>query len=64
MRRTLAVPTEGSAGPTPPPTEAENRALILFDRGDGVTVRPVTGIRFLLVSGKPLKPRGGAARSW
>ncbi len=39
-----------------PPTKAENRALILFDRGDEVTVQAGDdGIRFLLVSGKPLQ---------
>jgi len=52
----LAVPTE-SAGwsDTTPPVEADNRSLILFDRGDEVTVQAgENGIRFLLVSGKPL----------
>ena len=34
----------------------DNRSLILFDRGDEVTVQAgEEGIRFLLVSGKPLK---------
>jgi redox-sensitive bicupin YhaK (pirin superfamily) len=53
----LAVPTE-SAGwhDTTPPVEADNRSLILFDRGDEVTVQAGDeGIRFLLISGKPLK---------
>ena len=53
----LAVPTE-SAGwaDTAPPVEAENRSLILFDRGDEVTVQAEDkGIRFLLISGKPLQ---------
>ncbi|MBS0000253.1 MAG: pirin family protein [Cyclobacteriaceae bacterium] len=53
----LAVPTE-SAGwlDTSPPVEADNRSLILFDRGDEVTVQAGDeGIRFLLISGKPLK---------
>jgi redox-sensitive bicupin YhaK (pirin superfamily) len=37
-------------------TEADNRSLILFDRGDEVTVQAgEQGIRFLLVSGKPLE---------
>ena len=52
----LAVPTE-SAGwsDTAPPAEASNRSLILFDRGDEVSVAAgEKGIRFLLVSGKPL----------
>ena len=53
----LAVPTE-SVGwlDTSPPTEADNRSLVLFDSGDEVTVQTgENGIRFLLVSGKPLK---------
>jgi redox-sensitive bicupin YhaK (pirin superfamily) len=33
-----------------------NRSLVLFDRGDEVTVRAgKNGIRFLLVSGKPIE---------
>jgi len=36
--------------------EADNRSLILFDRGDEVTLQAGNdGIRFLLVSGKPLE---------
>jgi hypothetical protein len=52
----LAVPTESIKwSDTTPPTEADNRSLILFDRGDEVTVQAGDdGIRFLLVSGKPL----------
>ncbi len=53
----LAVPTE-SVGwlDTSPPVEADNRSLVLFDRGDEVTVQAGDeGIRFLLVSGKPLE---------
>ena len=53
----LAVPTE-SVGwlDTHPPTEADNRSLILFDSGDEVTVQAGDeGIRFLLISGKPLR---------
>jgi redox-sensitive bicupin YhaK (pirin superfamily) len=35
---------------------AGNRSLVLFDNGDEVTVQAgESGIRFLLVSGKPLK---------
>ena len=35
--------------------EADNRSLVLFDRGDEITVQAgEDGIRFLLVSGKPL----------
>jgi redox-sensitive bicupin YhaK (pirin superfamily) len=41
---------------TVPPSEADNRSLILFDSGDEVTVQAGDdGIRFLLVSGKPLQ---------
>jgi redox-sensitive bicupin YhaK (pirin superfamily) len=53
----LAVPTE-SVGwlDTHPPVEADNRSLILFDNGDEVTVEAgEKGIRFLLISGRPLK---------
>ncbi len=53
----LAVPTESVRwADTHPPTEADNRSLILFDRGDEVAVHAgEDGIRFLLVSGKPLE---------
>jgi len=53
----LAVPTESVGwADTTPPTMAENRSLILFDRGDDVTVQAgPDGIRFLLVSGEPLQ---------
>jgi len=53
----LAVPTEAVKwADTTPPTEADNRSLVLFDRGDEVVVRAgEDGIRFLLVSGKPLE---------
>jgi redox-sensitive bicupin YhaK (pirin superfamily) len=53
----LAVPTE-SVGwlDTAPPAYADNRSLVLFDRGDEVDVQAgEDGIRFLLVSGKPLQ---------
>jgi quercetin 2,3-dioxygenase len=52
----LAVPTESASwSDTTPPVEADDRSLILFDRGDEVTVQAgEKGIRFLLVSGKPL----------
>jgi quercetin 2,3-dioxygenase len=56
-----------ASGPRPIPTEpldgpdivhlveADDRSLVLFDRGDEVTVQAgEQGIRFLLVSGKPL----------
>jgi redox-sensitive bicupin YhaK (pirin superfamily) len=53
----LAVPTESVNWlDTTPPASAENRSLILFDSGDEVTVQAgEDGIRFLLVSGKPLQ---------
>ena len=54
----LAVPTEGVGWSdiTAPPAEADNRSLVLFDRGDELTVQAGNdGIRFLLVSGKPLE---------
>jgi redox-sensitive bicupin YhaK (pirin superfamily) len=53
----LAVPTEGVGwSDTTPPSEAENRTLVLFDRGDEVVVQAGEhGVRFLLVSGKPLE---------
>ena len=53
----LAVPTESVGwADTTPPKEAENRSLVLFHRGDEVEVQAGDdGIRFLLVSGRPLK---------
>jgi redox-sensitive bicupin YhaK (pirin superfamily) len=52
----LSVPTEGVGwSDTAPPSEAHNRSLVLFDRGDEITVQAGDeGIRFLLISGKPL----------
>jgi hypothetical protein len=52
----LAVPTEAVGwADTKPPAEAANRSLVLFDRGDEIEVHAgEDGIRFLLVSGKPL----------
>src|SRR5207248_2122446 len=52
----LAVPTEGVGwADTAPPAEADNRSLVLFDTGDELTVQAGDeGIRFLMVSGKPL----------
>jgi len=51
------VPTEGVGwADTNPPREADNRSLVLFDSGDEVSVQAGDdGIRFLLVSGKPLQ---------
>jgi hypothetical protein len=49
--------TEGT-GPNPVavPDQTGNRSLVLFDRGDEVTVQAgPDGIRFLLVSGKPIE---------
>jgi redox-sensitive bicupin YhaK (pirin superfamily) len=53
----LAVPTEGVGwADTTLASEVDNRSLVLFDRGDEVTVQAgERGIRFLLVSGKPLE---------
>jgi redox-sensitive bicupin YhaK (pirin superfamily) len=53
----LAVPTEPVGWwNTTPPTEASNRSLVLFDQGDEVVVQAgEDGIRFLLVSGQPLR---------
>ena len=52
-----AVPTESLGWlDTAPPADVDNRSLVLFDRGDEVTVQAGDqGIRFLLVSGKPLE---------
>src|SRR5213080_2777331 len=51
----LAVPTEGEGwADKVPPTRAENRMLVLFDRGDELTLEAGDeGVRFLLVSGRP-----------
>ncbi|MGH9573919.1 MAG: pirin family protein [Candidatus Acidiferrales bacterium] len=53
----LAVPTEAVGWlETTPPSHADDRALILFDRGDEIEIQAgEDGIRFLLVSGKPLE---------
>jgi redox-sensitive bicupin YhaK (pirin superfamily) len=52
----LEVPTEAAGwADVAPPSQADNRSLVLFDHGDEVTVEVGDeGIRFLLVSGKPL----------
>lgn len=54
---TEAVGEPGDAAtPAAHEPEVANRSLILFDRGDEVTVQAgETGIRFLLVSGKPIE---------
>jgi len=53
----LSVPTEGVGwADAAPPAEADNRTLVLFDSGDEVSVQAgEEGVRFLLVSGLPLK---------
>jgi quercetin 2,3-dioxygenase len=55
--KALEVPTESVGwADTTPPKDAEDRSLVLFDRGDEVAVQAgEEGIRFLLVSGKPLQ---------
>jgi redox-sensitive bicupin YhaK (pirin superfamily) len=52
----LEVPTEpASWSDTTPPVQAGDRELVLFDRGDEVSVQAGDeGVRFLLVSGRPL----------
>ena len=53
----LSVRTDTVGGTeTAPPTVVDNRSLVLFDRGDELTVQAgEEGMRFLLVSGKPLE---------
>ncbi len=53
----LDVPTEGVRwADTSPPRTADNRSLVLFEGGDEVVIHAgEDGIRFLLVSGEPLK---------
>lgn len=53
----LSVPTEGVGwADTDTSSEAENRSLVLFDSGDEITLEAgEDGMRFLLVSGRPLK---------
>jgi redox-sensitive bicupin YhaK (pirin superfamily) len=52
-----AVLTERVARPDEPPVyDVNNHSLVLFDRGDELTVQAgPEGIRFLLVSGKPIE---------
>jgi quercetin 2,3-dioxygenase len=52
-----AIKTDGIAsGSGSPADDLGNRSLLLFDRGDEVTVHAgEQGIRFLLVSGKPIE---------
>ena len=52
------MPTEGVGwwSHATPPSEVDNRSLVLFDQGDEVVVQGgENGIRFLLVSGQPLQ---------
>jgi quercetin 2,3-dioxygenase len=51
-----AVPTERVGPGEAPLPDADNRSLVLFDRGDEISVQAGDeGIRFLLVSGEPLR---------
>jgi hypothetical protein len=52
-----AVLTESAVDPNAKPVyDAKNHSLVLFDRGDEILVQAgPEGIRFLLVSGKPLE---------
>ena len=52
----LSVPTEPDAwADAKPPSHADNRTLVLFDRGDEIEIQSgEEGIRFLLISGQPL----------
>ena len=52
-----AVLTDQVAKPDAPPVyDASNHSLVLFDRGDEIVVEAgERGIRFLLVSGKPIE---------
>jgi redox-sensitive bicupin YhaK (pirin superfamily) len=52
-----AVLTEGpEPNDTPVPDTTGNRSLVLFDRGEDVTVQAgENGVRFLLVSGRPIE---------
>jgi len=50
------VRTDVVGGESGGPAEIGNRSLVLFDRGDEVTVQAgEEGLRFLLVSGKPIE---------
>jgi len=54
--RGVLTDTTGEIDESPVRDEAGNRTLVLFDRGDEVVVRAGDeGVRFLLVSGKPLE---------
>jgi redox-sensitive bicupin YhaK (pirin superfamily) len=52
----FGVLTEKETGETPVRERTGNRSLVLFDSGDEVTVEAgQDGVRFLLVSGKPIE---------
>jgi len=53
----LEAPTEGvGVASAEPPADADNRSLVIFDTGDEVTVESgEEGLRFLLVSGRPIE---------
>lgn len=53
----LTIPTESDMwSNTTPPTAIENRMLVLFNDGDEIRVQARSeGMRFLIVSGKPLR---------
>ncbi|MGD8276818.1 MAG: pirin family protein [Gemmatimonadota bacterium] len=52
----LKAPLDGHATGVSEASEADNRSLVLFDRGDEITVETHDeAIRFLLVSGRPLR---------
>ena len=53
----LAVPTESAEWlDMNPPSEEGNRSLVIFDSGDEIIVQAgEEGVRFLFISGKPLK---------
>ena len=57
VRAESSVLTESAVDPNAPPVyDAKNHSLVLFDRGDEIVVQAgPEGIRFLLVSGKPLE---------
>jgi redox-sensitive bicupin YhaK (pirin superfamily) len=53
---TESVGANGESSDTTTKTQIGNRSLILFDRGDEVVVQAGDqGVRFLLVSGKPIQ---------
>jgi redox-sensitive bicupin YhaK (pirin superfamily) len=46
----------GEAAEAEPVYDVQNHSLVLFDRGDEIVVQAgAEGIRFLLVSGKPIE---------